>query len=209
MNLEADNWSVVVAGFWNPAILTPAGIATRLFQLPEGTPVVIEAPIDGLAPTRVRYNKLTVTAEVGRLLVAADEPVYGILDRARQVAIRAIQGLPETPYAAAGYNIRIKFQEPTETFSENAKCSIDDVLSDAGYKIIQRELGRSLEMPPGVLNISLHQAEETALLFNFHRQSSKKEELIEWLGKPIADIEKVVSGLLNSLSGIQFEGLGK
>ena len=38
MTVEALDWNVVVAGFWNPAILTPSGIARRLFGLPEETP---------------------------------------------------------------------------------------------------------------------------------------------------------------------------
>ncbi len=63
------DWDVVVVGFWNPAILTPAGIWKRLFELEQGTPVELEVPIDGLAPYRVSHEEITVTAERGSHIV--------------------------------------------------------------------------------------------------------------------------------------------
>ncbi|MBN2373783.1 hypothetical protein JXL19_08350 [bacterium] len=88
MGLNPYDWNVVVAGYWNRAILTPAGIARRLFGLEPNIPVMIEVPIDGLAPYRVTHEDLTVTAVMGRLTIYANTPSFKILDSARAIAIR-------------------------------------------------------------------------------------------------------------------------
>jgi hypothetical protein len=209
MNLEALNWNVVVAGYWNPAILTPAGIARRLFGLAEGTPILIEVPTDGLAPYHVRHEDLTVTAEMGRLAVSADAPRYDLLDRAREVAARAIDGLPETPLTAAGYNITMKVSDPPNELLAATACGIDALLSDAAFSIDSRGLRRSLKMGDGVLNLSIQQEKDVTVEFNFHRQSSNRDELIAWMKYPINEVEKTVSMVLEKVIRIPLGEVGK
>jgi hypothetical protein len=199
MTLENFNWDVVVAGYWNPAILTPAGIALRLFGLPEGTPVLIEVPMDGLAPSRVRYEDLTVTAALGRLSINADNPRYDLLDRARGVAVKAMKGLPETPLTAAGYNIRMKISDPTNELLAATTCGIDGLLSDAAFSIKSQNLCRSLELDDGVINLNIQQNKDVTVEINFHCQSSRQEELIAWMNFPIKKVEEIVSTLLEKV----------
>ncbi|MBK9039205.1 MAG: hypothetical protein IPL83_08600 [Bdellovibrionales bacterium] len=76
MNIEALDWSVVIAGYWNQAILTPAGIAYRLFKKPKDTPVQVEIPLDGIAPYRVRDGSIIIMAQPKRLHIIAEPPCY-------------------------------------------------------------------------------------------------------------------------------------
>ena len=209
MNLEALGWDVVVAGFWNPAILTPSGIAQRLFELPEGTPVLVEVSMDWMAPYRVRHSELTVMAERGRLIVAADEARYELLDQARQVAVRAMERLPETPLTAAGYNIRVKINEPSNEFLRASACGFDALLSDAGFSIDSQRIRRSLKKNDGLLNLEITQGEDVTVSLNFHRQSSKKEELVDWLRHPIKDIEATVAAVMEKVIQVSIGEIGK
>jgi hypothetical protein len=209
MSLEALNWNVVVAGYWNPAILTPVGIARRLFGLAEGTPILVEVHMDGLAPYRVRHDNLTVTAEMGRLVVGADAPRYKLLDRAREVAARAIDGLPETPFTAAGYNVRIKISDPLDELLAVAGCGVDALLSDAAFSIDSRGLQRSLKMGDGILNLGIQQGKDVTVVFNFHRQSSKKEELVAWLKYPITEVENTVLLVMEKVLHVPMGEIGK
>lgn len=209
MNLEPFDWNVVVIGYWNPAILTPAGVGRRLFGLAVGTPLLVEVPIDGLAPHRVKHDGLTVTAELGRLLVHADDPKYALLDRARQIAVRAMSDLPETPLTAAGFNIRFRIGEPSNEFLAATNAGVDNLLSDTGFKIESRSLGRSVKCEDGVLNLSIQQGQDSRIELNFDRQSSKREELIEWLQFPLAKVEETVSRVFDKVIQIPLEGIGK
>lgn len=201
MSMEAFNWNVVVAGYWNPAILTPSGIGQRLFGLDKGTPVLVEVPIDGgILPYRVRHADLTVTAEMTKLVIEADQPNYEILERAKTTAVKAIVSLPETPFTAAGFNIRWKILDPLPAgLIERIKCSLDDSLSDASFEIKSRSLRRTLKKDAGLINLDILLSEESKIEFNFHRQSSKNDELIAWLSFPIAQVETIIQDVFDKV----------
>ncbi len=206
MAIEPLNWNVVVAGYWNPAILTPSGIALRLFGLEKGTPILVELPLEALAPTRVRHEGLTVTAEMGRLAVNADRATYGLLDRARQVAAKAIEDLPVTPLSAAGYNVRFRMSDPPDDLLTAMECGIDNSLSDAGFSIDARSLRRSLKLSPGIVNLSIEQEKEEVMVeFNFHCQSSDHKELVAWMQWPIDKIRDIVSRTFKEVFEVQLE----
>lgn len=210
MKLEAYNWNVVIAGYWNRAILTPKGISRRLFDIPEGTPVLVEVPIDGImAPYRVKHNGLTITPDMGRLVIEADDPQYKVLDYAKKIGALAIERLPETPLSAAGYNIRIKVIEPPEQLILATTSTIDDLLSDAGHTIINgRSLKRSLTWDEGIVNLNIDQDEDMHVEINFHRQSSKPDDLISWLNKPIENIQEFILILYDKVFGLNMGGIG-
>jgi len=209
MNLEPFDWNVVIVGYWNRAILTPAGIGRRLFELEDGIPVLVEVPMDGLAPHRVKYSDLTVTAETSRLVVHADVPKYELLDRARKIAVRAIESLPETPLSAAGFNVRMRIKEPSDELLTSLMSGVDNSLSDAGFEIHSRSLRRRLKFQDGLLNLDIEEDEDFSIVFNFDRQSSKKGDLITWLQMPIIEVENVVAHIFEKVLQTKLEGVGR
>jgi len=209
MNLEPFDWNVVIVGYWNRAILTPAGIGRRLFELEDGIPVLVEVPMDGLAPHRVKYSDLTVTAETSRLVVHADVPKYELLDRARKIAVRAIESLPGTPLSAAGFNIRMRIKEPSDELLTSLMSGVDNSLSDAGFEIHSRSLRRRLKFQDGLLNLDIEEDEDFSIVFNFDRQSSKKGDLITWLQMPIIEVENVVAHIFEKVLQTKLEGVGR
>lgn len=158
--------------------------------------------MDGLAPYRVRHNDVTITAEVGRLIVSADAARYELLDYARKIAATAIGELPETPLTAAGYNVRMHLDDPSNELLTATACPIDDLLSDAAFCIESRGLQRSLKIGKGVLNLSIRQRDDVTVECNFHRQSSDRNELIAWLEYPINEVEQVVTTVLDKVIGV-------
>lgn len=207
MSAEPFDWNVIVVGYWNPAILTPSGIARRLFELDQGTPIAVEVPMDGLAPHRVRHEGIIVTAEPGRLALTVEVPSLQNLERARQIAIGAMVKLPETPLTAAGFNIRLKLDDPPEQLLNATTAGTDALLSDAGFTIKTRTIRRSIEQGHGLLNLEIREDDgaETKIEFNFHRQSSAIGELREWLQMPCDDVRTVCATTLEKLAGLEFE----
>src|SRR5262245_52697535 len=82
MTLESYSWNVVIAGYWNRAILNPDGISTRLFGNAPGTPIEVEVPLDAINPYRVTIQDVTVVAMSNRLTLEPRTSSYEQLNRA-------------------------------------------------------------------------------------------------------------------------------
>jgi hypothetical protein len=207
MAVELFDWNVVVVGYWNPAILTPTGIAKRLFDLAEGIPITVEVPMDGLAPHRVRHEGIVVTAEPGRLALTVETPTLTNLERARRIAVRAIKALPETPLTAAGFNIRLKLDDPPQRLLRDTAAAIDTSLSDVGLVIKSRSIRRSLEHGKGTLNLYVRQSvhAETRIELNFDRQCTVVDELCGWLETPSVEIKRAFTTILDRVCGVDFQ----
>jgi hypothetical protein len=209
MNIEAFDWNVIVIGFWNRAILNPAGIVKRLFGLESDTPVLIEVPMDILAVPRVKHDGLVVSVSHQRLIIGSDKPIYAALDRARAMAVKGIRSLPETPLQAAGFNFRFKIDDPTEDLLNSTKLKIDDFISDAAFEIKGRTVRRSLKWNEGIINLNIIQNENTTVEMNFDRQSLKQDELVNWLEHPISDVTSIVEKIFADVIKISLGEIGK
>lgn len=195
MPLEPYDWNVVVLGHWNRAILTPIGIAERLFQLPSETEIGIEVPMDAIGPFRVSHGDLTVMVAGGRLMVEARENNFQSLERAMRVAHRAMERLPETPVRAVGFNVRAQGSgEEGELGSliEATQLRWDDRFEQTGFPLTRRDVTWVTDWPPGKLSVNLIREDHDRVLrvnLNFERVGTRLE-LMDWLTRPIVEIRE-------------------
>lgn len=201
MAIEPAGWNVVVIGAWNVAILTPDGVRKRLLDLPEGTPVEIEVPVDRPGPYRIRHDGIIATPSPMALEVAAMEPSPENLKRACCIAAKALTALPETPVTAAGVNIRYSGRELPDALLDMTKMRLDEALSDQGYEITSHTIRHSLKLLPGVVNLDLtiKPDGDGSVSFNYHLDSEQPSQLMEWLGRSAEFIESA-DKLLSILS---------
>ncbi|MHB1034347.1 MAG: hypothetical protein ACYC35_04270 [Pirellulales bacterium] len=199
MPLTPTDWSVVVVGHWNRAILTPSGIAKRLFGLDKGTPIEVFVAIDALAPPRVKHDGIVVTVGGDRLIAEPETSDFNGLERAMEIGRRAVKNLPETPVLAAGMNVKYSCKEPLESLQNITRhLSWDDQLSDNNYEILARALSRELKWKEGQINFSLTEESDSTfqLQFNFHRGGTSVDDLAAWLSTPQAELESQVKRIL-------------
>jgi len=198
---EPFSCDVVINGFWNRAILTPNGIAGRLFKLPPGSGIQVEVPLDGLLPARVTIDGLIVTVAARRLVIATETPTYSALDKAKHIAWNALEDLPETPVLSAGFNVRYKAPVENSSFVEKLVAPLDKTLSDLHHEILARTLIRRVRFKEGFLNVacSVEEPETAQLEFNFHRESKDRNALSEWLNMPCESFEPSVREILDAL----------
>ncbi|MBE3123533.1 MAG: hypothetical protein IMZ55_00510 [Acidobacteria bacterium] len=204
MPLQAFGWGVVIIGHWNPAILTPIGIAKHCYSLPENTPIEVLVPLDQVAPVRVKHGNLVVMADAMQMQIEATDCSYESLSSAMTVGANALRNLPVTPVVAAGFNVKYRCETPTAPATERTSCSLDDCLADADYTISDRKIQRGLEFEAGRLNLILEQETAGACVFqcNFHRNSRQRAELIEWLSLPVDRVREQVERLLGQVLGL-------
>lgn len=182
----------MVAGSWNLAILTPNGIRQRLLRRPEGTVVEVQVSLERQGPMIVRADGLLITPTAGQLIVSALEQCDESLLRAAEAARNGIASLAQTPFVAAGINIRHAFERLPESLSGFCVSTLDPKLADLEHDIRRRTVTRSVVWHEGFLNIEIGASDEDGsgfLALNFHRASSDAEELSTWLGRTTDALE--------------------
>jgi len=206
MGLRPYEWSVIIIGRWNRAILTPAGIARRVFGLDEFKQLYVAVPLDGVSPYQVRHptGNITVRTDETRLRIHLEKEDYQTLKYAMVAGASALTSLPETPVSAAGFNVGFLMPEITPELAAMVAGDIDSRLAGMEHDIAARTLGRSLEYGVGKLNIGIScerkvEAEEFRLSCNFHRASEDTNDLKEWLQTPVDEVQSTIEKLLEAL----------
>ena len=173
---------------------------TRLLGLPKGSGVEVLVPIEGLEPPKVMHEGIIITASTSRLLVEMKTQGYGGMEKALNIAVKALESLPETPVRAAGYNI--KYHGPSSMsldHSEPLQLPLN-ALSDGGYEVISHGLLHQIRFREGVINLKTVSKEDVLELeLNFHKDSNKREDLIAWLKIPVSEVEAEVLKLTSAL----------
>jgi hypothetical protein len=194
------DWNAVVLGAWNVAILTPRGVAQRLFKLDVGTPVEVQVQIDQPGPLRINHDGVGVIPSATALIAIPASPTLTGLRRAAEIVARGVESLPHTPVTAAGVNLRYRFAEvPDELLALTAGA--DDLFADGDLPVVSRVTKRSIRWKSGLLNLEIHQNEDATceVVVNFHRQSSEGADLTAWLGSTEAMVEQAKKLLTTTL----------
>lgn len=210
MPLLPNNWNVVVVGHWNRAILSPAGIARRLFRLPTGTPVQVLVPLDIVAPYHVRHDNITVIPGNDRLIVTPVHDTFENLSEATVVTRRALGDLPETPVFAAGLNLTYKSDAALMALQQVTVSQWDDRLSDKNCVITSRSIMRSVQWRDGTTNVTIT-VEPTgacSVTFNFDYKSQSSEAIGKWLDLKACEIKKQVDQILFETLSLNTEDIG-
>jgi hypothetical protein len=199
--MQRLNWNVNVRASWNLAILTPRGIAERLFGLPTDTPVEVRVPLDGRHPFQVLHDGLVVVASEDQLLIEPDVSNFANLRKAMQLGARAMQELPETPFVAAGYNLRYRADPVPDALLDFLACDLDNRLADAGHVLTTRRRAASWKYMDGSLNLDVALDDTSCVVvLNFHRTSTDGRVLQQWLNCPLNKIEDAAEALLETLA---------
>jgi hypothetical protein len=212
MPLTRHDWNVVVVGRWNRAILTPQGVATRLFNIAPDDPVplLVEFPLDALGPFRLTHNELVVMVTDQQLIVESQARDLPGLHRAMEVAIRALRQLPETPVTAAGFNIRYR----VETHAAIPPCLADAFqhiwehrFADAGHPIIETGLNWISRWGESKIGVNMVRGEQDLRInLNFER-SGVHNDLVDWLSRPIVETEIQLQVMLSDILHVRPEDI--
>lgn len=195
----------MVIGHWNTAILTPVGIAKRLFRVAGDEQVLVGMPLNMVGPLRVKRGDIEVSVTSDALLVASLKPSFAALGSARDVASAAVASLPETPLTAVGYNVRLL----------GGKAAIAPLLACPGLdngamtSITGRVVVRRIAWQGGTINVKLEEVEgdQTKLEFNFHRDATEADEIRGWLSKPMPEVSGWIKSFVENALKTKTEGM--
>ncbi|MHB1561822.1 MAG: hypothetical protein ACYC61_30600 [Isosphaeraceae bacterium] len=210
MFLVPGDWSVVILGAWNRAILTPSGISKRLFRLPEGTQVEVMVPIDVMAPFRVKHEDVSVSAAAESLVVIPAKSTFANLGRALEIANRAMDNLPETPVSAAGINLKYKSKQPVRELARLLQSPLDQSFSAQTIEVVSRTILRSVRWKQGEIRIAVSQEPDQAysILLNVHMEGDTTGKLKEWLSVSLEETRRQVETILFDCLGLSEGDIG-
>ena len=202
--LKTIQWNTVVVGKWNPAILTPKGIASQIFDKKPDEPIEVFVPLNATGPFKVRFDGLSVSAGFDRLIIDCEKSDWETLEKSREYCCKAIEALPKTPLTAAGFNIRYKLDDPTESFIEILSIPLDFKLSDNKLEITRKETHRSFLWNNGAVNLNIVKAESGNynIMMNFDKTSNNIEELKEWFKTPIDKVKDITKTVICTIFDI-------
>jgi hypothetical protein len=166
--------TLVVAGAWNPDILTPKWVASNALemQLDQNFPVKVELPIGN--PTQrptfefsdIRYlsakNALT-------FYLVPDDPDQ--LNKSIFAATKILDLLSHTPTTGFGFNFLYEIEEPTQsmlgTFSSNQILAA--LIDDVDAETVKREWKSSVKTQEMLISLSTAmEGNKVVLNFNVH-----------------------------------------
>jgi len=203
-DIKAIQWNSVVVGKWNPAILTPKGIADLIFGKPTNEPIEILVPLNAVGPFKVKIDGLLISVDSDRLIIDCEKSDWETIEKSRQYCCKAIDVLPRTPLIAAGFNIRYELSDPADHFIEILKLPLDASLSDNNLKITGRETRRTFRWTNGNINLHIVKAETEYynILMNFNRNANDNNKLKEWLNTPIDDVKNITKTIICTIFDI-------
>lgn len=195
MSLTASGWSVVLVGAWNPAILSPAGISVHVFGLPLGQPVRVAVPLDGVSAYLVANTEDTLTAYVkeNRLQINLRQCRYQNLQLGLAAALRVLDVLPLTPLAAVGINLDFISPDPIPELAELTNSPADIRIAQEGMAIRVSSLQRTLQLPVGVLNVTVTTSATSRVRCNFHLDAANAETARLLFQTSIPDIQDAIA----------------
>jgi hypothetical protein len=167
MKPKPETWTVVVAGAWNTRLFSPEWVGKHLLA---DQPMSIEVPFAG----PVSHLKLTAGGVVlipteDRLVVGVQEATLAAMQKAEDVARKAVVLLAHTPTAAVGINFGFEDQSPSAGLTEIFRMSDAKRLSGFGCAVKQTSISRRIEIDGRALNIT-HALVDTGVQIhvNFH-----------------------------------------
>ena len=201
----AGGWNVVAAGSWNVPIFTPVWVTEHLTKSKDvGVEVGFGQPFSLL---RLTFDDISLSFSEGRLVISPREPTVELMERTASVASRIFEELPHTPLKAIGVNFRFRVVKPTARLFALFKTSDAGALADAGARIPEMLIQRSLEFEGQSLNLRaiLEESGQAMVDFNFHKNVASPADAGTYLTGRVKSAHEKAEELLETVYGLQCE----
>lgn len=201
-----DDWTIVIVGSWNVAILNPEWLGPNVFGQAE---LELELLIGPARPQiKVAAPLVAIVPEPGRVVLNARQTTDESVFRTAAVAARLLEKLPETPITGIGINFAFVETNVRPELATLFQIRDTGRISDQHLVIKSTTIVRQLEYNGRDLNLKLTQEDKLSFHFNYHKNvisALAAKEAIE--GKVLLYKEHAI-GLMRSLFNLDLEEQG-
>jgi hypothetical protein len=170
MRPNSSEWTIVLVGSWNTAILNPEWLSKNVLDTEE---IEIELAVLPAGPA-IRYltKTLLFNPATDRVVIAPRIPTEGALESAEQAATKLLSALPVTPLSACGVNFGYRVLEPSAEIALAFNISDSAKIAQRGWTVISTSITRTITYNNRVLNCRLSQNTDGSIDFRFNYHSS-------------------------------------
>lgn len=213
MRQVSENTTIIVAGSFNPSILSPSWVGQHGLGYDPNKEFQVEflGPVSGFgAAPRFSFDRFSYSPNFQSVTVHLAGLPADICQRNAQVVRKILQQLPHTPVTGVGINFSFKSDHAGETFLALFPNSDAQLATfDQDVTIVRRVWGNEIEWGRCLMRTtcSLNAAEGRAD-FNFHYTTTNALDAASVLQEPTVFAlhrERAVSAA-NALFGEPYEG---
>ena len=176
MRITAESYSLVLAGIWNEALLTPVWVAKYGLGIQEGSVNLKVSDGGPLGPTTFSLPGLSYNVLPNALVLRPETQDHAGLNRVQEIAQAILRELPHTPVGALGLNVGFESTSPSEEVLGSFRVAQNDVVdatASEGWSVAGNKLHTSLSKDGLTLNIDkLISDGNVKIQFNFHSPCS-------------------------------------
>jgi hypothetical protein len=211
MKLLGDRTTLVLAGAWNPAILSPNWIGRHILGLAPGNAFQVEMllPVQGQAGSaRLTFEGLSITPAAQALMFHIVPEDAGMVTKSFDVALRILKLLPHTPVGALGVNFAYQVEPLEGQLAKTvawADNTVDLIVDDPEAKVLNRHWQLGIAAMGHMVNVGYRSDAQGATIdVNHHYEvEGSAERAAEHLA-----VAGLFDGLLNMTNKL-VEGLVK
>jgi hypothetical protein len=177
-----EKTTIVLAGAFNPAILTPPWVATHGLGYASDREFAIEmlAPVGGTGVPRFNFDGLSYSAayNVVTAYVPLVEPAR--CSQAVDVFAKILEQLPHTPVAGLGFNFAFQVDGPSAEFRALATpCVPMEESFGEGSTVAARKWGNIVKWEDALVSVECDLAGDQATVsFNFHHSTASAQAAV-------------------------------
>jgi len=186
MKIEAENPTLVIAGSWNPAILTPQWIAQAALGKAADEQFVVKVTIDPLqgqgAVRRLSFLDIELVAAPQVLIFFIDPKNPESSAKAIAAARTILQTLTHTPISGVGCNFLFSVEENKIEFLDLFRSTnyFEGVLENS--EIVSKSWGNKIQADDELIGVEcVHEGNVGSIRLNFHHSVQTASEAVEYL----------------------------
>lgn len=164
MKRDMDQWSLVIAGRWNTAILSPAWLAKEVFRQAE---IGILFPVLGFGPTIFQAEDIKIIVSDDSVIFIPQKDSDEILAHIEEAGRHILNALPHTPIIAFGENFHY-IVEGLPSQLDNVLKFTDTEQLNANGKIGEISLVRTINLETCQLNLKIVSDGTCRIELNYH-----------------------------------------
>lgn len=202
MKPNINEWTIVIVGNWNVAILNPDWVSENIFE----ESVINVEVIFGAGQTGLKLSSgnVQIIPTPDRIIFSAFST--GDVSKAETSAVKLLQKLPVTPIKSIGVNFGFIEDDPSKDILSLFDLRDKSGISDAGWTISETSIIRRLKLNSETLNLRVtHGDHGISLHTNFHWNVTSPEAAITILQGKVEHLREQAREILKTIYGLEEE----